>query len=82
VSPVSYELGFYISEDDTLHSDRRRNLKSYMSHFCLKPKMNQKLMKSFILDLTVKVALVNSCAGTTRNSLRHCEIPSTWTAKF
>jgi hypothetical protein len=29
VSPVKYELDFYISEDDILHSDRRENLKSY-----------------------------------------------------
>jgi hypothetical protein len=29
VSSVKYELGFYISEDDILHSHRRENLKSY-----------------------------------------------------
>jgi hypothetical protein len=29
VSPVKYELGFYIPEDDVLHSHRRGNLKSY-----------------------------------------------------
>jgi hypothetical protein len=29
VPPVKYELGFYIPEDDILHSDRRENLKSY-----------------------------------------------------
>jgi hypothetical protein len=28
VSPVRYELGFYITEDDILHSHRRENLKS------------------------------------------------------
>jgi hypothetical protein len=28
VSPVKYELGFYITEDGILHSDRRENLKS------------------------------------------------------
>jgi hypothetical protein len=27
---VKYELGFYISEDDILHSHRRQNLKSYI----------------------------------------------------
>jgi hypothetical protein len=31
VSPVRYELGFYISEDDILHSHRRENLKSYIA---------------------------------------------------
>jgi hypothetical protein len=29
VSPVKYELGFYIPEDDNLHSDRHEHLKSY-----------------------------------------------------
>jgi hypothetical protein len=29
VSPVKYELGFYIPEDDILHSDRRAHPKSY-----------------------------------------------------
>jgi hypothetical protein len=29
VSPVKYELGFYIAEDDILHSHSRENLKSY-----------------------------------------------------
>jgi hypothetical protein len=31
MSPVRYELSFYIPEDDILHSDRRENLKSYKS---------------------------------------------------
>jgi hypothetical protein len=30
VSPVKYEQGFYIPEDDILHSDCRENLKSYI----------------------------------------------------
>jgi hypothetical protein len=29
VSPVKYELGFYIPEDDILHSQCRETLKSY-----------------------------------------------------
>jgi hypothetical protein len=33
VSPVKYELGCYIPEDDILHSDRRGNLKSYRDVF-------------------------------------------------
>jgi hypothetical protein len=37
VSPVKYELGFYIPEDDILHSHRRENLKSYMAeHHCVR----------------------------------------------
>jgi hypothetical protein len=31
VSPVRYELGFCIPEDDKLHSDRREDLKSYIA---------------------------------------------------
>jgi hypothetical protein len=34
VSPVKYELGFYIPEDDILHSHRRENLKSYKPEGC------------------------------------------------
>jgi hypothetical protein len=30
VSPVRYELGFYIPEDGIIHSHRREDLKSYM----------------------------------------------------
>jgi hypothetical protein len=29
VSPVKYKLGFYIPEDDILHSHCRENFKSY-----------------------------------------------------
>jgi hypothetical protein len=29
MSPVRYQLGFYIPEDDILHNHRRENLKSY-----------------------------------------------------
>jgi hypothetical protein len=31
VSPVKYELWFYIPEDDILHSHCRENLKSYIA---------------------------------------------------
>jgi hypothetical protein len=30
MSPMRYELGFYIPEDGILHSNRRENMKSYM----------------------------------------------------
>jgi hypothetical protein len=30
VSPVRYELGFYIPEDDNLHGHGRKNLKAYI----------------------------------------------------
>jgi hypothetical protein len=31
MSPVKYELGFYIPEDAILHSQRRENLKPYIA---------------------------------------------------
>jgi hypothetical protein len=31
VSPVRYELGFYIPKDDILHSHRRENVKYYIA---------------------------------------------------
>jgi hypothetical protein len=31
VSPVRYELRFYIPEDDILHGHRRENFKSYIA---------------------------------------------------
>jgi hypothetical protein len=31
VSPVKYELAFYIPQDDILHSQYRENLKSYIA---------------------------------------------------
>jgi hypothetical protein len=31
MSPVKYELGFYIPEDGILYSHRRENLKSYIA---------------------------------------------------
>jgi hypothetical protein len=36
VSPVKYELGSYIPEDDILHSHCRENLKSYIVPMKLK----------------------------------------------
>jgi hypothetical protein len=34
VSPVKYELGFYVPEDDILHSHRREYFKSYTGCSC------------------------------------------------
>jgi hypothetical protein len=42
VSPVRYELGFNIPEDDILHSHSRENLKSYiaLTGWTLQPRRN------------------------------------------
>jgi hypothetical protein len=55
VSPVKYELGFYIPEDAILHSDRRDKLSSY------KDKTSQSepnVMFAFMMKL-----LLTSCAS-------------------
>jgi hypothetical protein len=35
MSPVKYELGFYIPEDGILQSHRRENIKSYLTGWTL-----------------------------------------------
>jgi hypothetical protein len=44
VSPVRYELGFYIPEDDILHCHCRDNLKSYIYYLCVPGLFNDELM--------------------------------------
>jgi hypothetical protein len=34
VSPIGYELDFFIPEEEILHSHRRENLKSYIELTC------------------------------------------------
>jgi hypothetical protein len=49
MSPVKYELGFYISEDDILHSDHRENLKSYTIVFMVSALRTSELKKMYLL---------------------------------
>jgi hypothetical protein len=64
VLPVKYELGFYIPEDDILHSHRRENLKSYsVKTTFVRTGVSERRMVSFIrlkriseLELTLVVA--------------------------
>jgi hypothetical protein len=58
VSPVKYEQGFYIPEDDILHSHLRENLKSYtviysLPHFSVDLPLLQ--FAAYILPLTFLV---------------------------
>jgi hypothetical protein len=41
MSPVKYELGSYIPEDDILHSHCRRNLKSYIVSIVIEHQVNK-----------------------------------------
>jgi hypothetical protein len=41
VSPVKYELGFYIPEDGILHSHCREDLKPYMISFKSKQEVKE-----------------------------------------
>jgi hypothetical protein len=67
VSPVRYELEFYIPEDDILHSHRRQNLKSYKGplRFLLPP--------SRFSGARANLHVVTELAGTRSQSwFRHC----------
>jgi hypothetical protein len=62
VSPVKYELGFYIPEDDIRHSHRRENLNSNRARFVrtVFPKENGlEVMRS--LDLLSGGAWFKAC---------------------
>jgi hypothetical protein len=64
VSPVKYKLGFYIPEDDILHSHRRENLKSYilnLSYFLhLFPNINAVLTLTYkCMSYVMNVVLTN-----------------------
>jgi hypothetical protein len=50
VSPVKYEMGFYMPEDDILRSNRREKLKSYISTWCLFSLLNM-FMQFYALPL-------------------------------
>jgi hypothetical protein len=54
VSPVRYELGFYIPKDDICHSHRRGNLKSYISY----NKINVAI-KKFLVENYVSLTVIN-----------------------
>jgi hypothetical protein len=43
VSPVKYELGFYMPEDDILHSHPQENLKSYIRCYLLSQLKSQQV---------------------------------------
>jgi hypothetical protein len=75
VSPVKYELGFCIPEDDILHSHRRENFKSYFDdmynesneyHFYLFAFVHLMTMKNAVfLDVTPCGSCKNRCFGGT-----------------
>jgi hypothetical protein len=57
VCPVRFELGFYIPEDDVLHSHRRENLKFYKNtQDC---KENELLISRGNLTLFIQIDIVN-----------------------
>jgi hypothetical protein len=49
VSPVKYEMGLYIPEDDILHSHCRENLKSYIDADLIST-----LVYKFLYELYIK----------------------------
>jgi hypothetical protein len=61
VSPVRYELGFHIPEDEIFHSHCRENLKSYMSR--------EGCLVLLQLGLPCNINLFRICSG------RHIVVP-------
>jgi hypothetical protein len=55
VSPVKYELDFYIPEDDILYSDRREILKSYKMKTCFIQSHTQTAVAHFDLLNSLKI---------------------------
>jgi hypothetical protein len=51
VSPVRYELGFYIAEDGILHSHCRDNLKSYIHLFLSSGERKETVILLGLLEL-------------------------------
>jgi hypothetical protein len=53
VSPVKYELGFYIPDDDILHSHRRENLKStrFNPFIALVSRLSARSLRSAVPDI-------------------------------
>jgi hypothetical protein len=62
VSPVKYKLGFYIQEDDILHSHRRENLKSYIVIEALTFRRNRRIiiLRMVCSGMLRRVALVRT----------------------
>jgi hypothetical protein len=67
VSPVKYELGFYIPEEDILHSHRHENPKSYNNDVVLRvlicglQKLFSAHLKSIFCQRTWTVAVADIC---------------------
>jgi hypothetical protein len=59
VSPVKYELGFYIPEDDILHRHRRENLKSYRQNEVARERLlaKQSSFGYFLLDYERQITI-------------------------
>jgi hypothetical protein len=53
VSPVRYELGFYIPEDGTVHSHRRDNLKFFCTQFFFKKNASYTFEPQQLMILTI-----------------------------
>jgi hypothetical protein len=57
VSPVKYELDFYVPEDDILHSYRRENLKSYNQCEVSVPVFHKRLISKFVFHVATLVII-------------------------
>jgi hypothetical protein len=76
VFPVRYELGFYIQEDDTFHSHRRENLRSYiaLTGWALKRRRNVSPVKYKLGFISQKTAVFIVTAVKTSNLTLTCRL--------
>jgi hypothetical protein len=61
MSPVKYELGFYIPQDDILHIHRRDNGKSYGCLLAILLRVTSLLSRAEGTELTISDTLPRKC---------------------
>jgi hypothetical protein len=78
VSPLKYELGLYIPEDDILHSHHRENLKSYIAlpGWTLKRRLNVSPLK---YELVLYIPEDDILHGHRRENLKSYIALTDWT---
>jgi hypothetical protein len=85
VSPVKYELGFYIPEDDILHSHYRVHIKSSIA--AIPSTVRHCVVSEFLLFLTPStrsgwVCVFCEQSGTFRNSTKAWNLLACWIVKW
>jgi hypothetical protein len=59
VSPVRYELGFYIPEDEILHSHGSENLKSYTANYTEYFPLRASAIQTLLIETFSKTQIIS-----------------------